>query len=78
MSPTAALYAFWDWMSEDPFKEFVGGGHHGPHLRNQLALFCKANDLPVLEDGWDADIKLPERSARVASLPKQVRPTVKR
>ncbi len=71
MSPTVALYAFWDWMCDDPAHELIGGGHHGAHLRNQLAMFCEVNDLPYLEDGWDKDVKYPERSSR--TLPKERR-----
>lgn len=67
INATEALYGFWDWMCQDPQKEFVGGGHHGAHLRGQLANFCEANDLPVLEDGWVDKVKYPQRSNRKAA-----------
>ncbi len=67
VNATEALYGFWDWMCDDPLKESVGGGHHGAHLRGQLASFCEANDLPVLEDGWMDKVEYPQRSNRKAA-----------
>lgn len=64
INATQALYGFWDWITANPTREYVGGGAHGAHVRGQLANFCEANDLPMLEDGWQLAVKYPQRDNR--------------
>ena len=63
INPTQALYAFINWIGDSPVKEMIGAGHHAANLRGELAHFCKANDLPMLEDDWMDGVNLPPRSS---------------
>ena len=60
MNATEALYGFWDWMTQSKAKHLVGGGFHGRNLRLALERFIEENDLPLLEDNWQENVKFPK------------------
>lgn len=59
INPTEALYGFFSWIISGSRKHLLGGGHHGRRLHSELAKFCEANNLPQLEDGWEANVIIP-------------------
>lgn len=63
LNPTEALYGFLSWIISDSRKHVLGGGWHGGSLHSELAKFCKANNLPILEDGWEKKVVTPNSVA---------------
>ena len=59
MTTTEALYSFFMWLADQPRTYMIGGGYHGGDVHMALARFCKENELPYLEDGWQKKAKLP-------------------
>lgn len=61
MTQTEALYGFYSWIISGSRKHMLGGGHHGGRLHREMAKFCKANDLPELEDNWLDNVTIPDK-----------------
>ena len=61
MTNTEALYGFFRWLADQPRVYMIGGGYHGGDVHMALACFCKENDLPFLEDGWETKAKIPSK-----------------
>ena len=69
MNNTEALYSFFKWLADQPMTYMIGGGYHGGDVHMALACFCKDNDLPFLEDGWEKKARIP--SSPITSMSKE-------